>query len=170
MIRHLRERIALYFANFISNLLPQTRGFGLRRSLYSLAGIELGSDTKICGGGRIHYSNVEVGDATWIGWGAHFIASASARVSIGARCDVGPGVMFVVGTHGEGNQDRRAGRGHSQAITIGNGTWIGARCTFIAGASVGRGCVVAAGSTVTKQFGDGVLVGGVPAKMIRVLD
>lgn len=37
---------------------------------------------------------------------------------------------------------------------------------FMAGSSVGSNVVVAAGAVVTKQFGDGVIVGGVPAKVI----
>lgn len=36
--------------------------------------------------------------------------------------------------------------------------------------SVGDNVVVAAGAVVTKQFGDGVIVGGVPAKIIGRLE
>lgn len=36
--------------------------------------------------------------------------------------------------------------------------------------SVGNNVVVAAGAVVTKQFGDGVIVGGVPAKIIGRLE
>jgi maltose O-acetyltransferase len=91
-------------------------------------------------------------------------------VVIGERCDIAPEVLFVVGSHELGSRERRAGRGFSRSITVGSGTWIGARSTFIAGASVGSGCVVAAGSVVTDAFPNNVLIGGVPAVVIRKLE
>lgn len=44
------------------------------------------------------------------------------------------------------------------------------RCTILPGVKIGNGAVVAAGSVVVKDVGDNVLVGGVPAKVIRELN
>jgi maltose O-acetyltransferase len=52
-------------------------------------------------------------------------------------------------------------------IIIGDDVWIGMDCTILGGVSIGNGSVVAAGSVVTKSIPDNVLVGGVPAKVIK---
>lgn len=56
-----------------------------------------------------------------------------------------------------------------QGIEIGKGCWIGAKVTFLDGSKIGDGCVVAAGAVVTRSFPDRVVIGGVPAKIIRHL-
>ena len=50
---------------------------------------------------------------------------------------------------------------------IGNNVWIGANASIMAGVKVGNGCVIAAGSVVTKDIPDFSVVGGVPAKIIK---
>ena len=56
------------------------------------------------------------------------------------------------------------------AIDIGDDVWICARATINPGVKIGRGCVVAAGSVVAKDVEAGMLVGGVPAKVLRKLE
>lgn len=51
-------------------------------------------------------------------------------------------------------------------IHIGERTFIGCNSTIMPGVSIGKRCVVAAGSVVTKDVPDGTVVGGVPAKFI----
>lgn len=55
----------------------------------------------------------------------------------------------------------------SKGITIGNNVWIGAKVTFLDGAKVGDNCVVAAGAVVNGQFPNNVIIGGVPAKILK---
>ncbi|MEZ3485540.1 MAG: hypothetical protein K1W22_02795 [Lachnospiraceae bacterium] len=52
-------------------------------------------------------------------------------------------------------------------IHIGKNVWIGANATILAGVSIGENAVVAAGAVVTKDVPDGVVVGGIPAKIIK---
>ena len=52
-------------------------------------------------------------------------------------------------------------------IIIGNDCWIGRGATILGGVTIGDGCVIAAGSVVTKSFPDNVIIGGVPAKIIK---
>ena len=56
--------------------------------------------------------------------------------------------------------------------TIGAGTLIGMGATILNGAKIGNGCLVGAGALVTegKEFPDGSLIVGVPAKAVRSLD
>ncbi len=51
--------------------------------------------------------------------------------------------------------------------TIGNDVWIGANTSIMTGVKIGNGCVIAAGSVVTKDIPDFSVVGGVPAKIIK---
>ena len=53
-------------------------------------------------------------------------------------------------------------------IIIENDVWIGANCIITAGVTIGEGAVVAAGSVVTKNVAPNSIVGGVPAKIIKM--
>ena len=52
-------------------------------------------------------------------------------------------------------------------IKIGNDVWIGAHATILAGVTIGNGAVIAAGAVVTKDVPANMVVGGVPAKIIK---
>lgn len=57
----------------------------------------------------------------------------------------------------------------SGKITIGDNSWIGASSIIMPGVSLGKFCVVAANSFVTKSFQDYAVIGGTPAELIRYL-
>lgn len=159
----------LYFANGLSNLLPQTRLFGLRRWLYRRSGVAVRSNVRINGGVVFQYPNVSIGAGTWVGRRTEFASTARARVLIGEQCDISQDVLFICGSHEIGPSTRRAGRGSSADIVIGDGVWIGARATFLGGSQVGTGTIVAAGSLVRGRFPDNVLIAGTPARIVREL-
>lgn len=59
------------------------------------------------------------------------------------------------------------GSRNTRPVHIGNHVWIGTRVTILSGVSVGEGSVIAAGALVTEDVPAGVLVGGVPAKVLK---
>lgn len=56
----------------------------------------------------------------------------------------------------------------SKPITIGNDVWIGAHVRIMGGVKIGDGAIVATGSLVTSDVEPYAIVGGVPAKKIRM--
>lgn len=53
-------------------------------------------------------------------------------------------------------------------ITIAEDCWVGAASVLLCKCGLGRGCIVAAGSVVTKQFPPYAVIAGVPAHIIGV--
>ena len=52
-------------------------------------------------------------------------------------------------------------------ITIGKDVWIGANATVVPGVTIGDGAVIAAGAVVTRDVPPNVVVGGVPARVLK---
>jgi maltose O-acetyltransferase len=150
--------------------MPPTRMFSLRSLLLRLANVELGTGARFCGGGWIYgRGRVAIGAGTWLSPGVRIYSHVDAPIVVGARCDIGPQVSFVPGTHRIGDRRRRAGVGAANPITVEDGCWIGAGAIILGGVTIGAGSIVAAGATVTHYVRPNSLVGGVPAKPIRDL-
>lgn len=56
-----------------------------------------------------------------------------------------------------------------QGVSIGNNCWIGAKVTILDGTIISDGSIVAAGAVVKGVFPPRVIIGGVPAKIIKEL-
>lgn len=56
---------------------------------------------------------------------------------------------------------------HHAPIRLGKCVWVGAHATITAGVTIGDNSVIAAGAVVTKDVPANVVVGGVPAKIIK---
>lgn len=54
-----------------------------------------------------------------------------------------------------------------KGIKIESNCWIGSKVTILDGVTIGTGCVIAAGSVVTKDIPAYSVVGGVPAKVLK---
>jgi maltose O-acetyltransferase len=92
-------------------------------------------------------------------------------ITIGDGVALGQQVMLLTSTHEIGSSERRADfKLRSSPITIGNGCWLGARCTILPGITIGSGAVVAAGAVVNQDVPENALVGGVPARVVKLLE
>ncbi len=54
----------------------------------------------------------------------------------------------------------------AKGITIGDDVWLGADCKILDGVTIGKGCVIGAGSVVTESLPEYSIAVGVPAKII----
>ena len=161
-----RNRVKRRYAAFVINHFYQgTHFFKRKRSLLRWAGYEIGEDTKVVGP-FFCTAELRVGRACWIGRG--FSIDGNGSVSIGDCCDIAPYVNILTGSHLIGDSSRRAGEGINTDVTIGNGTWVGARATIVGDSDIGSGCVIGACAMVKGSVPDNAMYGGVPAKPIAV--
>lgn len=95
--------------------------------------------------------------------------NASAPVIVGERVSIAFGVKIMTVTHEIGGSDNRAGKNIYLPVEINEGSWIGAYSSILPGVKIGKGCVIAAGSVVTKDCSPNGLYAGVPARRIKDL-
>lgn len=100
------------------------------------------------------------------------LITSDGGVTIGDRTLVGYRTQILSSNHvippGLG---RIFEAGHVRApVAIGCDVWIGASCLILPGVTIGEGAVVAGGSVVTKDVPSYAVVGGVPAKLIKMRD
>ena len=162
--------ILQHFNNKFLPLLPETRFFGFKRSMWRLAGVYIGRNVRICSSVTISGSGyLSIHDNTWVG--PQVMICASNSVSIGSDCDIAPRVYIGDGTHEiTPNRERIADIESTKAILIGNGCWICANATILAGARIANKCVVGAGAVVTRNFNEEqILIAGIPAEKKKEL-
>lgn len=150
----------------VNHILAGPYLFGLKRRLLRSVGYEIGDNTKVVGP-LFCTATLRIGDNCWIG--RELTVNGNGTVEIGDCCDIAPSVMFLTGGHQIGTPYRRAGAGESYSISVGAGTWIGARATIAGEVTVGKGVVIGACACVVSDVPDHTLTGGVPAKVIREL-
>src|SRR5271169_2064535 len=81
---------------------------------------------------------------------------------------IGPNVSLITSGHPLAPSRRRAFT-VAKPIVIERNVWIAAGATIIGGVTVGVNSVVAAGAVVTKSVPPNMLVGGNPARVIRLI-
>jgi len=154
-----------YLVNLILFFLPSSRFFDFKRMVLSFSGVTVGSNVRVM---RIRVSGVklQIGENTFIGDDT-LIMGGESLVTIGKNCDISSRVNIITGTHKLGSMQQAAGEGYSEDIVIEDGVWIGFGATVLHGVTIGAGSIVAAGALVNKSVPAGVLIGGVPAKVIK---
>ncbi|PJJ84078.1 acyltransferase [Mucilaginibacter auburnensis] len=112
-------------------------------------------------------SGITIGNRTGIG--ARAFIGGQGGVIIGDDVITGPNIQIFSENHNFQDasisiKDQGVTR---EATVIGNNCWLGGGITILAGVNIGDGCVIAAGSVVTKSVPPNSVVAGVPAKVIK---
>ena len=95
------------------------------------------------------------------------ILSASGGIEFEDGVMLAPGVHIATINHDMNERHTKYTYGK---VIIQKNAWIGIGATLCPGVTVGKYAVVAAGAVVTKDVPDYAVVGGVPAKVIRMQD
>lgn len=110
--------------------------------------------------------NISVGKNVFINSGCRF--QDQGGITIGDGTLIGHNVVLATLNH-ELDPSKRSTM-HPAPIVIGKNVWIGANATVVPGVTIGEGSVIAAGAVVTRNVPENVIVGGVPAKIIKKIE
>jgi acetyltransferase-like isoleucine patch superfamily enzyme len=126
----------------------------------------IGHGTKI----RCHEGVVEIGAKTVMG--QECTISAYQHVTIGRECVIADRVMLIDFDHGMVEVDRpiRLQGIYKRDVKVGNNVWIGYGACILRGVTVGDNAVIGTNAVVTKDVPANAVVGGVPARVIRMRD
>ncbi|MBL0225454.1 MAG: acyltransferase [Geobacteraceae bacterium] len=112
-------------------------------------------------------NGIFIGNNSGIGVNCHLYGS----VSIGDNVMMGPEVLFFAKNHKFDRVDtpmNLQGFAEVEQIVVGNDVWIGTRAIILPGVIIGDGAVIGAASVVTKDVPPYTIVGGNPAKVLRL--
>lgn len=110
--------------------------------------------------------NITIGRNVFINSGCHF--QDQGGIVIGDGSLIGHNVVLATINH---DLDPKNGRkNHYAPIKISNNVWIGSNVTILPGIAIGEWAVIAAGSVVTKDVPPYMVVGGIPAKVIKKVE
>lgn len=110
--------------------------------------------------------NIHIGKNVFINSGCRF--QDQGGIFIGNGVLIGHNVVLATLNH-DIHPDRRANL-KPAPIHIGNNVWIGAQATVLPGVTIGDGAIIAAGAVVNRDVPENVIVGGVPAKIIKKIE
>ena len=117
--------------------------------------------------GAIFPSSAELGDNSGIG----IRAQINGKVIIGKNVMMGPDVCIYAINHAFNRVDipmNFQGFAPEKPVVIGDDVWIGARVIILPGIRIGTGAVIGAGAVVTRDVPDYAVVGGNPARILKM--
>jgi acetyltransferase-like isoleucine patch superfamily enzyme len=124
----------------------------------------LGHGTKI----RVHEGEVSIGAKTVMG--QECTISAFQHVSVGRECIVADRVMLIDFDHGVVEVERpiRLQGIYKRDVRVGHNVWLGYGACILRGVVVGENAIVGTSAVVTKEVSANAVVGGSPARLIRM--
>lgn len=142
----------------------------------SQKGIKIGNNFSLGRNSIIECTGVirELGEELIIGNNVGIAANAfiamRGKLEIGSNTIFGPGVSIHAENHNFDslNTPIRLQGATRKGIKIGEDCWIGSKAIILDGVNIGNHVIVAAGAVVNKDVPDYAIVGGVPAKVIKM--
>jgi acetyltransferase-like isoleucine patch superfamily enzyme len=119
---------------------------------------------------RAHEGHVSIGAKSVLG--QECTISAYQHVSIGRECIIADRVMMIDFDHGMVEVERpiREQGIYKRDVNVGHNVWIGYGACVLRGVTIGDNAVVGTSSVVTREVPANAVVGGIPARLIRMRD
>ncbi len=115
---------------------------------------------------RVMYGrHVHLGNHVYVNVGLTLVDDG--EVVVGDRVMFAPNVTISTTGHPVHPELRRDGSQFSAPVRIEDDVWVGSGATILPGVTIGAGSVVGAGAVVTGDVPPGVVVAGVPARVVR---
>lgn len=149
----------------------------LKASFLRMQGMKIGKRVEFYPGVLISAgkgASLTIGDDVDLAWGV--LITTKGGVSIGERTWIGYRTMILSSNHGIPGGKAPIFQSSMETtipdvpkpVTIRKDVWIGCGAIILPGVTIGEGAVVAAGSVVTRDVEAFSIVGGCPAKLIRM--
>ena len=110
--------------------------------------------------------NISIGENVFINACCHF--QDHGGITIGDGCQIGHNVVFATLNHGLAPEDRKTT--YPAPIILGKNVWIGSNATILQDVSIGDNAIIGAGAVVTKNVEANTIVGGSPARFIKLIE
>jgi acetyltransferase-like isoleucine patch superfamily enzyme len=146
------------------SLLPGKTGIWLRQAFLHCVARQCGPYVCVAFGTVFSHPGVSLGANAYVG---HFCVIGDVTIEHDVLIASNVSVMNGVRQHGIARLDipMREQPGSYERVTIGEDSWIGERA--VVAASVGRHCIIGAGSVVLSPIPDYAIAVGTPARVIR---
>lgn len=146
---------------YVSALSKKGIHFGDNVSIGAFSRIIVSTSLNDIGNKIVIGNNVGIGEFAYLG--------GAGGLQIGDECIIGQYLSCHPENHNY--EDLNISIRHQgvsrKGITIGKNCWIGSKVTILDGVNIDNGCIIAAGSVVTKSFPENSIIGGVPAKLLK---
>jgi len=121
----------------------------------------------ICWGVNVVYpTRVELGNDVLLAYGSWVQGFGEVRIE--DEVMLGPYTVLASSNHTKLDGSYRKGPPDAAPIVLKRGAWTGSHVVVTAGVTIGRGAACAAGAVVTRDVPDHAIVGGIPARVLRM--
>jgi acetyltransferase-like isoleucine patch superfamily enzyme len=163
----LRYALPIWFVGLLTDWWPDNR------ITIRLRGMLFRRFFRRCGRGltlarRVTFLNlhgIEIGNNVYFATGAW--VDGIGGVTIGDEVKISPYAVLASSSHCFKDGSVARGGSRTAPIVVGSGTWISSHVVVAAGSSIGRGCLIAGNAVVAGEVPDGVMAGGIPARVLR---
>jgi len=145
----------------ISSLLKYIRDIRIKKKYRLDKTVKLGYPIYISG-------NVSIGKNTYVNSYSYIVSGPNSWVKIGKNCAISYNVHIRAITHDPDFPTGDNKKIIEKSIIIGDNVWIGANVIIREGIIIGDDVTIGANSVVTHDIPPHVIVGGVPARIIRM--
>lgn len=163
----------IHIVNLIMSILPSTSFKKTKIKLYRWAGVEIGSNIELFCGIKIYGNGrLVIKDKVFIGQDVTFLIDKNGSIILEESSVVSARSTLSTGFHPiTPNGERIVSRlGTCSNIILKKGSAVLTGSIILPGVTIGEKALVAAGAVVAKNVEARTLVGGVPARLIKVLE